>query len=113
MGGIVYGMCFISGVLEIFDYMMEYFLNVWMLNYLNLVVIVVEVMCCLWLMVCIYYICDMFISIEEVMVKILYYFFVVDLEICYYGFNYFGWWSLVCDKVIGEDLMLKLVEYVR
>lgn len=67
-GGIVYGMCFIGGVLELVDYMEKYLLNVWMFNYFNLAVIVVEVMCCLCLNVKIFNICDMLIGIESWMV---------------------------------------------
>lgn len=68
LGGIVYGMCFIGGVFEILDYMEKYLFDVWMFNYFNLVVIVVEVMRCFRLNLKIFNICDMLVGIEDWMV---------------------------------------------
>lgn len=64
-GGIAYGMRFIGGVLELVDYMEKYLLNVWMFNYFNSVVIVVEVTRRLRSNAKIFNICDMLIGIES------------------------------------------------
>ncbi|ADZ41563.1 TPA: 6-phospho-alpha-glucosidase [Yersinia enterocolitica] len=112
-GGIAYGMRSISGVLEILDYMTEYSPNAWMLNYSNPAAIVAEATRRLRPTARIYHICDMPISIEEAMAKILHYPSAADLETRYYGLNHFGWWSSVRDKITGEDLMPKLAEHVR
>lgn len=58
-------MRFIGGVLELVDYMEKYLLNVWMFNYFNSVVIVVEVTRRLRSNAKIFNICDMLIGIES------------------------------------------------
>lgn len=89
------------------DYMEKYFLNVWMFNYLNLVVIVVEVCCVLRLNLRIINICDMLVCLEEIFVRVLGLNFCKDFDVRYYGLNYFGWWISIKDKE-GNDLMFKV-----
>jgi maltose-6'-phosphate glucosidase len=110
-GGIAYGMRSIGGVLELVDYMEKYSPNAWMLNYSNPAAIVAEAMRRLRPHSKILNICDMPVSIEERMARILGLKSRKEMTVRYYGLNHFGWWTDIRDKE-GNDLMPKLKEHV-
>ncbi|QXJ38123.1 Maltose-6'-phosphate glucosidase MalH [Parageobacillus caldoxylosilyticus] len=110
-GGIAYGMRSIGGVLELIDYMEKYSPNAWMLNYSNPAAIVAEAMRRLRPHSKILNICDMPVSIEERMARILGLKSRKEMTVRYYGLNHFGWWTDIRDKE-GNDLMPKLKEHV-
>lgn len=70
-GGIAYGMRSIGGVLELVDYMEQYSLDAWMLNYSNPAAIVAEATRKLRPNSKIINICDMPVGIEHRMAEIL------------------------------------------
>ena len=76
-GGIAYGMRSIQGVLELVDYMEKYSPDAWLLNYSNPAAIVAEATRRLRPKSKILNICDMPISIENNMLKILGYYYSV------------------------------------
>jgi len=110
-GGIAYGMRSIGGVLELVDYMEKYSPNAWMLNYSNPAAIVAEAMRRLRPHSKVLNICDMPVSIEERMARILGLKSRKEMTVRYYGLNHFGWWTDIRDKE-GNDLMPKLKEHV-
>ncbi|MBE3570792.1 MAG: 6-phospho-alpha-glucosidase [Bacillales bacterium] len=110
-GGIAYGMRSIGGVLELVDYMEKYSPNAWMLNYSNPAAIVAEATRRLRPHSKVMNICDMPVSIEERMAKILGLESRKEMTVRYYGLNHFGWWTDIRDKE-GNDLMPKLKEHV-
>lgn len=110
-GGMSYGMRSIGGVLELVDYMEKYSPDAWMLNYSNPAAIVAEATRKLRPNAKILNICDMPISIENLMVKILGMNSRKDLNVRYYGLNHFGWWTSITDKE-GNDLMPALKKHV-
>lgn len=105
-------MRFIEGVFENIDYMEKYFLNCWMLNYFNLVLIIVEVVRRLRFNFRVINICDMLIGMEYNIVRIVGFKFCKYMDIRYFGLNYFGWYILIKDKK-GNEFLLKLVEYIK
>ncbi|OJF94587.1 6-phospho-alpha-glucosidase [Alkalibacterium sp. 20] len=111
-GGISYGMRSIGGVLEIVDYMEKYSPDAWMLNYSNPAAIVAEATRKLRPTAKVLNICDMPISIENLMVKILGLKSRKELTVRYYGLNHFGWWTSILDKE-GNDLMPELKAHVK
>ena len=110
-GGIAYGLRSIGPVLEIADYMEKYSPDAWLLNYSNPAAIVAEATRRLRPGKKIINICDMPVSIETTMSKILGLNSRKDMEVRYYGLNHFGWWTSIIDKD-GNDLMPKLKEHV-
>ena len=111
-GGISYGMRSITGVLELLDYMEEYSPDAWMLNYSNPAAIVAEATRKLRPNARILNICDMPISIENLMAKILGLSSRKEMQVRYYGLNHFGWWTSIIDKD-GNDLMPRLKRHVK
>lgn len=110
-GGIAYGLRSIGDVIELIDYMEKYSPDAWFLNYSNPAAIVAEATRRLYPNSKILNICDMPISIENIMVKILGFEKRSDIVTHYYGLNHFGWWTGVQDKD-GNDMMPRLREYV-
>jgi maltose-6'-phosphate glucosidase len=111
-GGISYGMRSITGVLELLDYMEKYSPNAWMLNYSNPAAIVAEATRKLRPNAKILNICDMPISIENLMANILGLSSRKEMQVRYYGLNHFGWWTSIMDKE-GNDLMPNLKKHVK
>lgn len=111
-GGISYGLRSIGGVIELVDYMEKYSPDAWMLNYSNPAAIVAEATRKLRPDAKILNICDMPISIENLMVKILGLKSRKELTVRYYGLNHFGWWTSIMDKE-GNDLMPALKAHVK
>lgn len=111
-GGIAYGMRSIQGVLELVDYMEKYSPDAWLLNYSNPAAIVAEATRRLRPKSKILNICDMPISIENNMLKILGYEKRSDIITQYYGLNHFGWWYGVRSRD-GKDLMPELKKHVK
>lgn len=111
-GGIAYGMRSIGPIIEMIDYMEKYSPQAWMLNYSNPAAIVAEATHRLRPNAKIINICDMPVTIEEKMVKILGLNSRKDFDVRYYGLNHFGWWTEIKDKA-GNDLMPRLKEYVK
>lgn len=110
-GGIAYGMRSIGGMLELIDYMEKYSPNCWMLNYSNPAAIVAEACRVLKPNSKVLNICDMPVGTLRRMSQIVG-LTPADLEVNYFGLNHFGWWTSVRDKE-GNDLMPKLIEYVK
>lgn len=111
-GGIAYGMRSIGPIIELIDYMEKYSPKAWMLNYSNPAAIVAEATNRLRPNSRIVNICDMPVSIEGMMVKILGLNSRKDMDIRYYGLNHYGWFTEIRDKA-GNDLMPRLMEHVR
>lgn len=111
-GGMSYGMRSIGGVLELVDYMEKYSPDAWMLNYSNPAAIVAEATRKLRPHAKILNICDMPISIENLMAKILGLKSRKEMQVRYYGLNHFGWWTSITDQA-GNDLMAKLKTHVK
>ena len=112
-GGIAYGMRSIDGVLELVDYMEKYSPDAWLLNYSNPAAIVAEAMRRLRPNSKILNICDMPISIENNMLRILGKHNKSEIVTRYFGLNHFGWWTDVRDSKTGEDLMPIIKEHVK
>ena len=111
-GGMSYGMRSIGGVLELVDYMEKYSPDAWMLNYSNPAAIVAEATRKLRPNAKILNICDMPISIENLMTQILGLKSRKEMQVRYYGLNHFGWWTSITDQE-GNDLMPKLKAHVK
>ena len=111
-GGMSYGMRSIGGVLELVDYMEQYSPDAWMLNYSNPAAIVAEATRKLRPKAKILNICDMPISIENLMTKILGLKSRKEMQVRYYGLNHFGWWTSITDRE-GNDLMPQLKAHVK
>lgn len=110
-GGIAYGMRSIGGVLELVDYMEKYSPDAWMLNYSNPAAIVAEAARKLRPNSKILNICDMPVSIEDLLAQIAGLESRKEMSVRYYGLNHMGWWSDIRDKE-GNDLMPKLKAHV-
>jgi len=111
-GGMSYGMRSIGGVLELIDYMEQYSPDAWMLNYSNPAAIVAEATRKLRPHAKILNICDMPISIENLMAQILGLKSRKEMQVRYYGLNHFGWWTSITDQA-GNDLMPQLKAHVK
>jgi len=111
-GGMSYGMRSIGGVLELVDYMEQYSPDAWMLNYSNPAAIVAEATRKLRPKAKILNICDMPISIENLMTEILGLKSRKEMQVRYYGLNHFGWWTSITDQE-GNDLMPQLKAHVK
>lgn len=111
-GGMSYGMRSIGGVLELIDYMEQYSPDAWMLNYSNPAAIVAEATRKLRPNAKILNICDMPISIENLMAQILGLTSRKEMQVRYYGLNHFGWWTSITDQA-GNDLMPQLKAHVK
>ncbi len=111
-GGMSYGMRSIGGVLELVDYMEQYSPDAWMLNYSNPAAIVAEATRKLRPNAKILNICDMPISIENLMAQILGLQSRKEMQVRYYGLNHFGWWTSITDQS-GNDLMPQLTAHVK
>ncbi|GEM03042.1 maltose-6'-phosphate glucosidase MalH [Halolactibacillus miurensis] len=111
-GGMSYGMRSIGGVLELVDYMEQYSPDAWMLNYSNPAAIVAEATRKLRPNAKILNICDMPISIENLMAQILGLKSRKEMQVRYYGLNHFGWWTSITDQS-GNDLMPQLKAHVK
>lgn len=111
-GGMSYGMRSIGGVLELVDYMEQYSPDAWMLNYSNPAAIVAEATRKLRPNAKILNICDMPISIENLMAQILGLKSRKEMQVRYYGLNHFGWWTSITDQA-GNDLMPQLKAHVK
>ncbi|GEM00952.1 maltose-6'-phosphate glucosidase [Halolactibacillus halophilus] len=111
-GGMSYGMRSIGGVLELVDYMEQYSPDAWMLNYSNPAAIVAEATRKLRPNAKILNICDMPISIENLMAQILGLSSRKEMKVRYYGLNHFGWWTSITDQA-GNDLMPQLKAHVK
>lgn len=111
-GGMSYGMRSIGGVLELVDYMEQYSPDAWMLNYSNPAAIVAEATRKLRPNAKILNICDMPISIENLMAQILGLTSRKEMQVRYYGLNHFGWWTSITDQA-GNDLMPQLKAHVK
>lgn len=111
-GGMSYGMRSIGGVLELVDYMEKYSPDAWMLNYSNPAAIVAEATRKLRPNSKILNICDMPISIENLMAQILGLKSRKEMQVRYYGLNHFGWWTSITDQA-GNDLMPQLKAHVK
>jgi len=111
-GGMSYGMRSIGGVLELIDYIEQYSPDAWMLNYSNPAAIVAEATRKLRPNAKILNICDMPISIENLMAQILGLTSREEMQVRYYGLNHFGWWTSITDQA-GNDLMPQLKAHVK
>ncbi|SDC35845.1 Maltose-6-phosphate glucosidase [Pelagirhabdus alkalitolerans] len=111
-GGIAYGMRSIGGVLELIEHMETFSPNAWMLNYSNPAAIVAEATRRLKPNAKVLNICDMPISIENLMASILELNSRKEMIVKYYGLNHFGWWTDIRDRE-GNDLMPKLKNHVK
>ena len=109
-GGMAYGLRSIPGVLENIEYMEKYSPNAWMLNYSNPASIVAEACRRFKPNSRVINICDMPISMEHTIARILGFKSRKEMCIRYYGLNHFGWWTSIKDKD-GKEYIQDLIKH--
>lgn len=112
LGGFAYGMRSMKGFLEMVQYIQEYAPDAWILNYTNPETIIAEAVRRKYPDIKIINVCDMTISIEELIAKSFGY----DRKNWipqYYGLNHFGWYQSIFDVKEGKDIMPDLINKIR
>lgn len=110
-GGIAYGMRSIGPIIELIDYMEKHSPEAWFLNYSNPASIVAEAVNQMRPNSKVINICDMPVSIEDIMANIAGLSSGKELTVNYYGLNHFGWWRTIHDQN-GNDLLPVIAKYV-